>query len=242
MTHSKPILFYIVVVAAVLLALPAHAQYTDTYAMPHDKMWGVFLDRQCTSYGDDRCTKWISIPDCIPLRNFPSRCRMVVNNPSPQFSSGQPSPSHATPSRPSPSYATRNQPSPSQPESVNWLVIGVLFIVFILGVLGRFGDSGTKRWEDPMPHIPRVYGKHRHHIIPRHMGGTDTPDNIAYLTPKQHAEAHLELYREYGKEEDLWAYRQLISNQEHRDSHNSISRYVTNKAKRRIFGRLGRWL
>lgn len=51
--------------------------------------------------------------------------------------------------------------------------------------------------------------KHKHHIIPRHMGGTDDPSNIVELTIPQHAAAHKRLYKQYGKEEDLIAYRML---------------------------------
>lgn len=50
---------------------------------------------------------------------------------------------------------------------------------------------------------------HRHHIIPRHMGGTDDPDNIQVLTVEEHALAHLKLYEEYGKYEDYCAYLML---------------------------------
>lgn len=32
--------------------------------------------------------------------------------------------------------------------------------------------------------------KHRHHKVPRHMGGTDDPDNLVLLTIEEHAEAH----------------------------------------------------
>ena len=32
--------------------------------------------------------------------------------------------------------------------------------------------------------------KHKHHIIPRHMGGTDDPSNLIELTIEEHAEAH----------------------------------------------------
>jgi hypothetical protein len=53
---------------------------------------------------------------------------------------------------------------------------------------------------------------HRHHIIPKHMGGTDDPSNIIKLTVEEHAQAHRKLYEKYGKVEDLWAY-QLLSNQ-----------------------------
>ena len=53
---------------------------------------------------------------------------------------------------------------------------------------------------------------HTHHIIPRHMGGTDDPSNLVRLTVEEHAAAHLKLYEEHDKVEDLWAY-QLLSNQ-----------------------------
>lgn len=48
--------------------------------------------------------------------------------------------------------------------------------------------------------------KHIHHIIPKHMGGTDDPSNLVELTRKEHAMAHLKLYEEFGKKEDLGAY------------------------------------
>ena len=53
---------------------------------------------------------------------------------------------------------------------------------------------------------------HNHHIIPKHMGGSDEPSNLIKLTIEEHAEAHKILYETYGKIEDLWAY-QLLSNQ-----------------------------
>lgn len=54
--------------------------------------------------------------------------------------------------------------------------------------------------------------KHIHHIIPRHMGGTDDPKNLVELTLAEHAMAHLKLYEEHGKRQDLWAYK-LLSGQ-----------------------------
>lgn len=51
--------------------------------------------------------------------------------------------------------------------------------------------------------------KHKHHIIPKHMGGTDDPSNLIELTVPEHAAAHLSLYEQYGKKEDLCAYYML---------------------------------
>jgi hypothetical protein len=50
---------------------------------------------------------------------------------------------------------------------------------------------------------------HKHHIIPKHMGGTDDPSNLIELTPDEHSAAHLKLYEEFGKLEDLCAYYML---------------------------------
>ena len=54
--------------------------------------------------------------------------------------------------------------------------------------------------------MQRHFMKHIHHIIPRHMGGTDDPSNLVELTRKEHAIAHMKLYEQYGKKEDLGAY------------------------------------
>ena len=51
--------------------------------------------------------------------------------------------------------------------------------------------------------------KHIHHIIPRHMGGTDEPSNLIELSVEDHAEAHKELYEKYGHKEDLCAWKGL---------------------------------
>lgn len=41
------------------------------------------------------------------------------------------------------------------------------------------------------------------------MGGSDEPSNIIYLSPKDHAIAHAELYLKYGKHEDYVAFKGL---------------------------------
>ena len=51
--------------------------------------------------------------------------------------------------------------------------------------------------------------KHKHHIIPRHAGGTDSPENIVELTIEQHANAHRKLYEEHGRWQDELAWKTL---------------------------------
>ncbi len=51
--------------------------------------------------------------------------------------------------------------------------------------------------------------KHKHHIIPRHAGGTDDPSNLIELSIEDHAEAHKVLYEEYGRWQDKLAWKAL---------------------------------
>ena len=48
--------------------------------------------------------------------------------------------------------------------------------------------------------------KHLHHILPKHMGGTNDPDNLVELTIEEHAEAHRKLYEEHGRLQDKRAW------------------------------------
>lgn len=53
---------------------------------------------------------------------------------------------------------------------------------------------------------------HKHHIIPKHAGGTDDPSNIVELTVEDHAIAHLVRWKMYGQMGDFDAYRILSAN------------------------------
>src|ERR1035437_6343193 len=51
---------------------------------------------------------------------------------------------------------------------------------------------------------------HKHHIVPRHMNGSDDPSNITVLTVKEHAEAHRVLFERYGYFQDYLAWQGLL--------------------------------
>ena len=48
-------------------------------------------------------------------------------------------------------------------------------------------------------------GFHKHHIIPKYMGGSDDPANLVTLHPIDHAIAHLVRYKMFGDIRDKWA-------------------------------------
>jgi hypothetical protein len=50
---------------------------------------------------------------------------------------------------------------------------------------------------------------HKHHIKPRHMGGTDDSSNIELLAVQEHANRHFELWYMCGKMEDYIAWKFL---------------------------------
>ena len=52
-------------------------------------------------------------------------------------------------------------------------------------------------------------GKHLHHIIPKHMNGSNDPSNLIELTIEEHAEAHKQLYEEHGHWQDFIAWKAL---------------------------------
>lgn len=50
---------------------------------------------------------------------------------------------------------------------------------------------------------------HKHHIIPKHMGGSDDSTNLVELTVEEHAEAHRLLWEQHGNEYDRIAWLSL---------------------------------
>jgi hypothetical protein len=50
---------------------------------------------------------------------------------------------------------------------------------------------------------------HKHHIIPKHMGGSDDSYNLVEVTVEEHAELHRQLWEELGHWQDEIAWRML---------------------------------
>jgi len=73
-------------------------------------------------------------------------------------------------------------------------------------------------------------GTHIHHIIPRHMGGTNDPENLIELTVEEHADAHRKLYEEHGHWQDHVA-RKALSGQIESDDIRRVVASLANKNK-----------
>lgn len=58
---------------------------------------------------------------------------------------------------------------------------------------------------------------HKHHVIPRHSGGSDDPGNLIELTIEEHAQAHKELFEKYGKHEDKVAWLALSGQSKYKE-------------------------
>ena len=59
---------------------------------------------------------------------------------------------------------------------------------------------------------------HKHHIIPKHMGGTNDPSNLVEVTVEQHALLHKQLWEDLGHQEDYIAWRCLSGQITHQEA------------------------
>lgn len=81
---------------------------------------------------------------------------------------------------------------------------------------------------------------HKHHIIPRHMGGSDDSSNLIELTIEEHAKAHKELYEKHGCWQDKIAWQTLSGQITHAEAIKQAqilsnkTRIVTEEQKRKI--------
>jgi len=81
---------------------------------------------------------------------------------------------------------------------------------------------------------------HKHHIIPKHMGGSNDLSNLVELTIEEHAEAHRKLYESHGKWQDYVAWKALSGQIDSDEIRRKITRLVwtgrkhTNKSIEKI--------
>ncbi|WP_369677421.1 NUMOD3 domain-containing DNA-binding protein, partial [Klebsiella pneumoniae] len=54
--------------------------------------------------------------------------------------------------------------------------------------------------------------KHKHHIVPRHAGGSDDPSNLVEVSVVRHAMFHYCNWRLHGRWEDKAAWQLLVEN------------------------------
>lgn len=80
--------------------------------------------------------------------------------------------------------------------------------------------------------------KHLHHIVPKHMGGTDDPSNLVELTIEEHAEAHKILWEKHNKKEDWLAWQGLAKLISKKDILKMMCSHP--KEKNPMFGRKGK--
>lgn len=74
---------------------------------------------------------------------------------------------------------------------------------------------------------------HKHHIIPKHMGGTDDESNLIELTVEEHQAAHLQLYNEFGDKRDLCAYYMLSGKiEEFRSTYGKLGNEVASRNRK----------
>lgn len=58
---------------------------------------------------------------------------------------------------------------------------------------------------------------HKHHIIPKHMGGTNDPSNLVEVTIEKHAALHKQLWEDLGHWQDKLAWLSLSKQISHND-------------------------
>lgn len=80
---------------------------------------------------------------------------------------------------------------------------------------------------------------HKHHIIPRHAGGTNDSSNLIKLTIEEHAEAHRVLYKTHKRWQDYVAW-QTLSKQITGAEATKLSQSLSNQGEKNpMFGKFG---
>jgi hypothetical protein len=67
--------------------------------------------------------------------------------------------------------------------------------------------------------------KHKHHIIPKHVGGSNDPSNLIELSVEEHAKAHKKLWEEHSRWQDYVAWQGLSGNMISKEVHAEATKY-----------------
>ena len=70
---------------------------------------------------------------------------------------------------------------------------------------------------------------HWHHIVPKHAGGTDDPENLIRVTVEEHAELHFARYLQYGEMGDWLAAYSLSGQISHAEATAEARREFTRR-------------
>lgn len=110
-------------------------------------------------------------------------------------------------SSPTSESSTSGEGKDTEASSAIGALIGVIILVLLIvvGILSR----PRADWSAIDKFMPPRPGYHRHHIVPVYEGGSDTPDNLVYLTPWEHEQAHWQRWHKYHDYRDLWAAQKL---------------------------------
>ena len=93
-------------------------------------------------------------------------------------------------------------------------------------------------------HVILRNGLEAHHIVPICLGGADHPSNLAYLTPKEHAHAHLVLWKAYPKSTSIVHAAVLMNFKDGRQLPSAVAaslREANSKASRSARSRARSW-
>ena len=73
----------------------------------------------------------------------------------------------------------------------------------------------------------------RHHIIPKHAGGTDEESNFTYLTHREHIAAHWLLWKIHGRWADELAWK-MMKGRLHCSTHHNLGKTHSEETKKKI--------
>lgn len=87
--------------------------------------------------------------------------------------------------------------------------------------------------------IPDEETIHKHHILPRHMGGTNEPENLISVNVPMHAFLHKLLWEQHGRIEDKMAWQGLSNCMSKQEILSELSKEYSKIGYEKGIGKLG---